>query len=269
VDILSDLTPRALGNAVEENLSALWPSWAPCEGVTYEKSPRWRRIVSTVPHPAFNHLYGLVFDDEQPGHVLEEALAPFRKERLPCFCWLEPPTAHRHRPLFESAGLEPLFSAPGMAALLDEGALSSDGPAGLAVEDVASEQELAAWCAIVSGASGFSAAAAEAWELLHRCIPFGPGSARRHFLGIRNGEPVGTSSLFFAGGVAGLYSVTVARQHRRRGVGTALSTAALETARREGFLAAVLASTVDGAGIYRRLGFREYRRWDCFLLKGA
>lgn len=266
MDVLKDLSPAALGSAVEENASSLWPSWAAWKAVTFTSHGHWRRILSSVHHPAFNQLYGLDLDTKDPAAVLAGALAPFREAGLPCFCWVDPVTGQRHRRLLDDAGLEYLFAAPGMAVALKNTAAYATAPPDLTVQEVATEEDLEAWCATVGAASDFSPEAAGAWLELHQCIPFGPGTARRHFIGRLDGKAVGTSSLLFAGGVAGLYSVTVPHEFRRRGFGTALSTAALATARREGFRAAALVSTSSGLGIYRRLGFREYRRWECRLL---
>ena len=64
----------------------------------------------------------------------------------------------------------------------------------------------------------------------------------RLYLGLMNGEPVATALLFLAAGVAGLYAVATAPHARRRGIGTALSRAALVTGRDLGYHLGVLQS---------------------------
>jgi len=57
-------------------------------------------------------------------------------------------------------------------------------------------------------------------------------------------------------GGAGIYDMGVAEDERRRGIGTALTLAALELARSQGCAVATLNATPDGELLYRTLGFR-------------
>jgi GNAT superfamily N-acetyltransferase len=58
-------------------------------------------------------------------------------------------------------------------------------------------------------------------------------------------------------GVAGIYDMGVAENERRRGIGAALTAAALELGRRAGCAIATLNATPDGELLYRHLGFRH------------
>lgn len=89
---------------------------------------------------------------------------------------------------------------------------------------------------------------------------FGPGTHWRHFGGWRQGEAVAATSLLFHAGVAGIYGVATVPAARRRGIARALVLHAIEVARQEGYHIAVLSPTDMSAGIYSRLGFREYTR---------
>jgi ribosomal protein S18 acetylase RimI-like enzyme len=78
------------------------------------------------------------------------------------------------------------------------------------------------------------------------------------FVGYLDGQPVSTSELFIGGGVAGLYSVATKKEFRRRGLGSALTWAAADHARRQNISTVVLQSSNDGKGVYAPLGFREW-----------
>jgi GNAT superfamily N-acetyltransferase len=89
---------------------------------------------------------------------------------------------------------------------------------------------------------------------------FGPGTRWRHFGGWWQGETVAATSLLFHAGVAGIYGVATVPAARRHGIARALVLHAIEVARQQGYHIAILSPTNMSAGIYSRLGFREYTR---------
>lgn len=76
----------------------------------------------------------------------------------------------------------------------------------------------------------------------------------------RDGGPVGHAVLNVSTGrigVGGIYDMGVAPDERRRGIGRALTRAALELARSQGCAVATLNATPEGELLYRALGFRS------------
>jgi GNAT superfamily N-acetyltransferase len=76
----------------------------------------------------------------------------------------------------------------------------------------------------------------------------------------RDGRPVGHAVVNISTGrlgVAGIYDVGVAEGERRRGIGRALTTAALQLAGAQGCAAATLNATAEGELLYSALGFRS------------
>jgi GNAT superfamily N-acetyltransferase len=74
-------------------------------------------------------------------------------------------------------------------------------------------------------------------------------------IGTLDGCPVATSVAVVTGDVVGVYSVEVNREYRRRGIGAAMTLAAVDVGRRSGASIACLQSTRMGYSVYRRLGF--------------
>jgi GNAT superfamily N-acetyltransferase len=76
----------------------------------------------------------------------------------------------------------------------------------------------------------------------------------------RDGRPVGHAVVNISTGrlgVAGIYDMGVAEGERRRGIGRALTAAALQLAGAQGCAAATLNATPDGELLYAALGFRS------------
>lgn len=78
-----------------------------------------------------------------------------------------------------------------------------------------------------------------------------------HFLVRVGGRAVACSSLFVGGGEAFVTNIGTTPEARGRGLGTAATVATLELARAMGRASATLTASVDGRGVYRRLGFVE------------
>jgi GNAT superfamily N-acetyltransferase len=78
-----------------------------------------------------------------------------------------------------------------------------------------------------------------------------------HFAAKLDGVPLGCATVFLGAGVAGLYHVATVPSARGRGIGKAVTLAALEHARDLGYRAAILHASKEGEPIYRRIGFEE------------
>ena len=79
----------------------------------------------------------------------------------------------------------------------------------------------------------------------------------RTFTGTVDGQPAGTSIAIRTDDVSGVYGVGTEPAARNRGVGTAVTWAAVGAGRAWGCDAVYLQATAMGAPLYRRMGFRR------------
>ena len=91
----------------------------------------------------------------------------------------------------------------------------------------------------------------------------------RRFVAFLDGEPVATSRVSMAGGVAGLYTMVTLPHARRRGIGLAMAHRALLAGREAGMRIAVLQATDMGFPIYVRLGFEELFTYEMLARPAA
>jgi GNAT superfamily N-acetyltransferase len=77
-----------------------------------------------------------------------------------------------------------------------------------------------------------------------------------HLLGRLDGRPVATATFLLAAGIVGIYDVSTVPDARRRGIGTAMTVAALQAGRAAGYEVAFLQPSPMGRNLYERLGFR-------------
>jgi ribosomal protein S18 acetylase RimI-like enzyme len=131
-------------------------------------------------------------------------------------------------------------------------------PADFVVERVRDEAGLAAWVEALGSGFGEGPVEAEWVGEMYRRLGF--EKPWRHYVGLLAGDPVATSTSFLEVGVAGIYFVCTVERARRRGIGAAVTLAALREAREMGYSLGVLGSSEMGYPVYRGLGFEEYCR---------
>jgi ribosomal protein S18 acetylase RimI-like enzyme len=157
------------------------------------------------------------------------------------------------------SGLTVVSDNPGMALDLTD-FRPEPPPDGVSIARVVDEAGLVGWRAVQRRGLELDLIRDEAWWVAHRRPGFADEHPLLNWVATIDGEPVAAAALFDGAGVAGIYNVTTVPEARGRGLGRAVTAAALEEGVRRGRQLAVLGSSEMGLPVYRRLGFREVSR---------
>jgi ribosomal protein S18 acetylase RimI-like enzyme len=260
--------PGSLAAAVEADLVAHVARLSESDGEVHREADAvWFR--TGYPSPHRNGVLRASLPERGAVAVVERLAAHF--DRLPLMWWVFAPPEPRLDvvdPALRACGFELEADLPGMA--LDLASMSpAQEPTGTEVARVADDAAFGAWAAVVGYAfedpefeSGPSARAFAA-------LRFDDDAPFRHYLCRVDGVPAGASTLSLGAGVAGLANIAVVPEHRGRGIGSMVASAALLDGRRLGLEVGALSAGEQGRPLYERLGFREVSRHRTYVRHAA
>jgi GNAT superfamily N-acetyltransferase/flavin-binding protein dodecin len=142
------------------------------------------------------------------------------------------------------------------------------------IRAVENERELLGWSQLCCSVFGFPDFAAEAFYEMNKAAGLGPEAGWRHFTASVSGAPVAVSSLYRgryedgvlpAGACCAIANVATSPDARRRGLGSAVTAAALEVALAQDCIGATLLATEQAVPLYASLGFHEVGLVELFV----
>jgi ribosomal protein S18 acetylase RimI-like enzyme len=256
-EILKDLSTAALITAIKNNLFEFFCEFQRWQRADFYKTPLLVRWQTPVFHPWFNAVHSLQPPPDNAATIIQETQAYFRARHVPGITWWFAPHLHsagwgnqlqRHGFTYDN-------NTPGMAMALAQLPETVPAPAGLVIQPVEDKATLKHWTRVFTEGFEFP----EDWEpdlqdmMASLCLD----PPVYNYLGLLDGKPVATSTLFLGAGVAGIYNVATLPPARGRGIGAALTLAPLLRARQMGYQAGILQSSAAGFGVYQRLGFQK------------
>jgi len=202
--------------------------------------------------------------------LADPILEVFLSRRLPFFWAAWPPSgAPGLADYLAATGLPFLrFKAPAMARRLDD-LPAVVLPAGVEIARVQTARDQADWLDVhMEGFEEPEAARPDFEQYLAGSLAE-PQSSLEHYVARWRGEPCAISTLLAAPLAAGIYHVTTLPAYRGRGLGKALTLAAMQSARRTGYAEAILFATPSGFPLYQRLGFETVTTAELFGWEGG
>jgi GNAT superfamily N-acetyltransferase len=220
--------------------------------------------------PAVSILNNCVFrmnprDGNQTEKKVDEILSMYRQRKLPVYWYVSPATSPKDLPrILKSKKMMHIDTYSFMS--MDLNRLPSKRINDrIQIKQVDNIDALREWIRLYVVC--FELAGAVENEMLeyHSGLFLDSSIPACHYIGYLNGKPVGTSSVFYSSGIAGIYNIVTAPEARNIGIGYDLTLTALAKAKDEGFRYATLQATKLGEPVYRRLGFDSYGKAECFV----
>lgn len=257
-------TPDELAFAIEANHDDVYLNIArQVTGVTLDIAPDRTLCYTGLPHPSLNMVLASRMTTEQALPRILEAIAFFKARATP-MTWM---VTERSQPMdlvdqLLDCGLLFRYSMPGMARPIR--GTNCETPEGLEVGEVLCGEDMKAHCQLVGTGFGLNWSIVPSFEKACLALGWGPNSSSRHFYVKLGGEMIGVSTLQLSQGIAGVYSVATRPDCRGRGIGTLMTQVAMNAAQEMGYQMAGLQASSMGLAMYRRMGFRQYCRFDVY-----
>lgn len=238
-------------------------------GARIVREPDATLLVTGTPYHTFNLVNDIRFAPDRTAARIAEVLAAFEPDSFPVTWYVTSGT----RPVdlgarLTALGMERSEVEFGMALDLDRWQPPPDRTSAGVVEEIAGPAQLQEWLGVMSAAYGWPDARRSAlYGAIYETDLARPAADRemRHFLVRQNGAAVASSSLFTAGGQGFVTNIGTKPEARGRGFGSLATVATLQLARSLGRRTATLGASVDGRGLYRRLGFEEGSTIDRYV----
>ncbi len=262
-DILRDFSETSVIAAMEENMNSIIYMMARWPRATVRDDAVIKWSITNVQFPLFNSIMGARLAPGSVDTTIQSIIAQAKSRNVPLLWWVgpsaQPPDLAKH---LEQHGFVCDDQSPGMAidlARLKGNRLASED---LTVTRVSDMQSLKQWSDAMVIGFGMPDYTIEA---NYEFVSHADWSNIFAYLGYWRGEPVATTLLILAAGVAGIYAVATIPEARRRGIGAAVVRAALLEARKRGYQTGVLQSSPMGFGVYQSLGFLEYCKFGQYV----
>jgi GNAT superfamily N-acetyltransferase len=216
-------------------------------------------VITGVHDNTYNGVLRTRLAEADADRAIVEVLERFRARKVPHLWYIDrqdQPADLAQR--LEAHGCKQLDAGVGMAADLLALNEQIHPVPGLVVERVKDEAGLASW---LDAHPYFSEdnVPVEVRQRLYLSLGLEGDLPLRFYVAKISGQAVGGFGLFSGKRAAGIYDLTVVSHRQRQGIGTAMTLAGLQEARKLGYRLAVLGPTPESIKMYERLGFVLHR----------
>ncbi|HEC40123.1 hypothetical protein LCGC14_1291340 [marine sediment metagenome] len=225
----------------------------------HEETDEFFRYSTGIPFPLLN----AVIDSHIPLEIaikrIKENIAFFGKRQVPFFWMIGPSSSPKNMgELLIKSGFTP-DKQPGMAYNLKTTRAERELSNKVEIIKIENLKTLKVWEDVVL--TGFDLPKDLLSDFFHKAFSFmllNDRLSASAFLGYYDKKPVASSLVCYEAGVAGIYNVTTLEEARGKGIGSAITLAPLNEAKKLGYEIAILHSSEMAFNMYKRMGFKEY-----------
>jgi N-acetylglutamate synthase len=244
--------------AADRNMRSAWRALSalgPAPGM--DERPDAVLFRSGLPIPLFNPAF-VTADPADPDELVADVRARSEAAGVPFVLYFRDERAPTLAAACAAAGLVEHYQPPLM--VMDPITPSPAEPPGVEIA-VVDESNLSAYCAVLGEGFGMPLELVLA-AFTPAVLAIEPMLA---LLALVDGTPAATSAVFVSDGLAGVYNVTTVPSQRGKGVGAAITWAAVDAGASRGATASILQASEAGAPVYARMGFAmpdRYRQFE-------
>ncbi len=270
MSVIHEIPPSFITAAIEQNFAAFTSAYVRAGHGEVHEEPELTWVATGSPLSYFNGVIHTALTTSDPDTKIEEVLDSFKARNQLMSWWVSPSSSPEDLSLrLEAHGLAFTFQDVGMALELSNLKETFAMPAGLVIERVKDAQTLQTWLHTFGLGYDLDERILVEYSKLVTSVPRDQHLVGPFYLARLHGEPVATSALCCAAGVAGIYEVCTVPFARGRGIGAAITRAPLLDARDMGYRIAVLQASKQGKPVYQRLGFTPYCTLDAYCWRPA
>lgn len=212
-------------------------------------------VMTDVPITFFNGISTTRLDDA--AHI-DHIISLYRARSRGFRWWLTPSMKPANLEVeLKARDFRYTYDANGMVALWHNVDFDVPVPRELTIRRVMHENEFDDYFNVFATTFQRPLDECDIWRAAFAHFGFAEDSKWSHYVGFVDDKPVSTTTVLHAGELAGIYNVATLPHARGRGIGRAVTLAAMKEGHDRGAARAVLQSSEMGFGVYRAIGFQD------------
>lgn len=266
--IIKNKDDRAIATAIEDNFISFRLLFSRLPNARLFKDKGFLWLDSGTSRPSWNSILKAKVHLEFFDDKIQLVLKHFLEVNRPFSCWLGYNNFSKAiQERLTSYGFIHYEESAGMAADLTDCQVKIPYVSGLKIKKLSNFNKWESHVAVCIKSFNLNNSAGQFLSTIYRGVKSRIPYPFRHYLGYIDDEPVASSLLFFNSGIAGIYFIGTIPKFRGKGIGSALTAYSMLRAKELGNRIAVLRASGMGEGIYRRLGFKDYFKFQLYLFK--